>query len=151
MTGPSSTDHAWVTRVAIVVTAGGAALLVPWVLYLAVTLPEAPTSGAWRLAWVGYDVALGLSLAVSSWLIWTRRRAAVVSLAVSAVLVLSDAWFDVCLSWGTSGQTWALVSAFALELPVALLLGWEAARVLARSGRLQQRQRQDRPGPQDPT
>ena len=131
MSEPRSAPHGRATRAVLVVTAAGAVVLLPWVVYLAASLPETPPAGAWRLAWVGYDVALGLALAVTAWLVWTRRRGAAVGLIVSSTLIVSDAWFDVCLSWGTPGQTWSLVSAFALELPVAILLAREASRVLA--------------------
>ncbi len=106
----------------LLVTMGGAALLFPWVAYLSATLPMSAAGGAWRTAWVGYDVLLAASLAVAGWLVWHRRQLSVVALAVAATLVLVDAWFDVTLSWGTSEQWGAVVTAVLVELPVASVL-----------------------------
>jgi hypothetical protein len=123
-------SHDWATRVVLVVTVGGAGLLLPWILVLSTELPVTPPGGAWRLAWVGYDAALAVALAATGALVWTRQRQAATSLVVSTVLVVTDAWFDTCLSWGTTGQTAAIVSALLIELPAALVLAWSAARLM---------------------
>ncbi len=109
-------------RLVLLVTMGGATVLFPWVAYLSATLPASATVGAWRTAWVGYDVILAAALAVAGWLVWHRRHLSVVALTVAATLVLVDAWFDVTLSWGTS-ETWGAVATAALvEIPVAVVL-----------------------------
>ena len=114
-------------RAVLLVTLGGAALMLPWVLLLFSMLPNTQSGGgAWRLAWVGFDAVLASALAVTGWLVWQRRQSARVGLVVSTTLVLTDAWFDVCLSWGGSEQTTALMSAILVELPVAALLAWAA-------------------------
>jgi len=125
-----STTHDWPTRAVLAVTVGGACLLLPWVVVLSTELPATPPGGAWRLAWVGYDGALVIALALTGLLVWTRHRLAAVALVVSTVLVVTDAWFDTCLSWGTAGQTAAIVSALLIELPVALVLALAARRLL---------------------
>jgi hypothetical protein len=117
----------------LVVTIGGAVVLFPWVAYLSVTLPATATGGAWRTAWVGYDAILAVALAAAGWLVWHRRQLALVALAVAATLLIVDAWFDVSLSWGTSEQWGAVVTAAAVELPVAAVLIAGATGLLRRT------------------
>jgi len=125
--------NARVRRLVLGVTIGGAALLVPWVVYLSLTLPRTQSGGAWRLVWVGFDIALAGALAFTGWLAWHRRQVVLVGLVVSATLVVTDAWFDVCLSWNSPEQAGALASAVLIEIPVALLLSRAALIVMRRS------------------
>ena len=120
-------------RVVLVITAVGAAILLPWVVYLSLTLPPTESGGAWSTAWVGFDVALATSLGITAWLAWRRRQVVLVGLAVSATLVVTDAWFDVSLSWHTSEQVGAMTSAILVELPVAVLLTTAALTILGRT------------------
>ena len=113
-------------RLVLAVTIGGAALMFPWIAVLSATLPSSQPGGAWRAAWVGFDLALAVVLAVTGAQVWRRRDSAPQWLAVSASLVITDAWFDVCLSWGSTSQGTALISAVLVELPVAALLVWAA-------------------------
>jgi hypothetical protein len=123
----------WTRLVVLTLTLGGVAVLLPWILYLSWTLPGTQTGGAWRVAWVGFDAALALSLAVTGWLAWHRRYVVVVGLVVSASLILTDAWFDLCLSWNTPEQNGAVASALLVEIPVAALLARSAIVVLRRT------------------
>ena len=52
-------------RVGLVVTVGGAVLLIPWVSELATTLPDHHSAHQWRIAWTGFDVALTLAFAMT--------------------------------------------------------------------------------------
>jgi hypothetical protein len=116
----------WARRLALAVTLGGAGLLVLWSMVLAVTLPHSVDVGAWRLAWVGFDVALAVVFAVTGVLLLRRRRSAAAGLVVAATMLATDAWFDVALS-----LTWAaLLLALLVELPTAAFLVWTARRIL---------------------
>ena len=117
-------------RLVLALTLGGAVLLVIWALVLAVTLPHSVDVGAWRVAWVGFDLALAAAFGTTGWLILRRRPSAVIGLAVTATMLATDAWFDVCLSFGTEGQRLSLLLAALVEVPVALLLVWTARRYL---------------------
>ena len=123
----------WTRLVVLTLTLGGAAVLLPWVLYLSWTLPGTQPGGAWRVAWVGFDAALAVSLAVTGWLAWHRRQVVVVGLVVSATLIVTDAWFDLCLSANTPEQNGAVASALLVEIPVAALLARSAVVVLRRT------------------
>jgi uncharacterized membrane protein len=117
----------------IVVTCAGAALLLPWIAYLSVSLPRSQSVRAWNILWIGFDVALAACLAATGWFVVQRRQVAMFGLVVAATLLACDAWFDVCLSWNTTEQAWALATAGLVELPAAVLLASSAVRILQRT------------------
>jgi hypothetical protein len=98
-----------------------AVVLVPWVAYLAIDLPQVHRAREWRVVWVGFDIALILAFAASAWLGWRGRQLVLPALLVTGVLLLCDAWFDVVLSWGDKGQV-SSVFALVFELPLAMFL-----------------------------
>ncbi|MFE5034354.1 hypothetical protein [Streptomyces sp. NPDC056683] len=111
-------------------------VLVPWTVYLAVSLPDRFEARYWPMVWVGFDVMLLVSLAGAGAAVWLRRQILVPMSFVAATLLVCDAWFDVSLSWGR-GDVWeSMASAVLVELPLAVLLVMRARRVLKISARL---------------
>jgi hypothetical protein len=104
--------------------------LAAWIGVLAVTLPSRYSSGGWRGAWVGFDVALLLAFASVAWTAWRGKQLLIVCLVVTATLLCCDAWFDLMLDWGTRGFYVSLLSAVVAELPLAVLMGLGARRLL---------------------
>ncbi len=101
----------------------GAVVMVPWTIYLALSLPRRTVTEHWRLAWVGFDLLIAVTLGFTAWWAWHRRHLVINGLTTSAVLLVCDAWFDVALSKGV--DRWiALVMALLVELPLAGLFGW---------------------------
>ncbi|HEX5497280.1 MAG TPA: hypothetical protein VFX70_22180 [Mycobacteriales bacterium] len=105
-------------------------VLAGWIVLLAITLPINYVTRQWRLAWIGFDVALLAGLAVTGWAAWRRRQIVVAAALVTATLLCCDAWFDVLLSWGGQGEWQSIASALLVELPLAGLLLGMARRVL---------------------
>lgn len=105
-----------------IVTAG-AVVLVPWSVYLALSLPRRTMTDHWRGAWVGFDLLLAATLALTAWCGWHRRQLVVVGLAASAVLLTCDAWFDVMLTAG-AGRWLSLTMAVLVEVPLATVFGF---------------------------
>src|SRR5215469_11144331 len=60
---------------------------------LAWTLPRYYRTGNWRGAWVGFDVALFCTFAVTAWASWRGRQLLIMCLIVLATLLTADAWF----------------------------------------------------------
>lgn len=120
-------------QLSLVSAAVGGVVMVPWIGYLAASLPRAESGGAWRAAWVGFDVVLALVLIATAWLGGHRRQVSMIGLLIASTMLLTDAWFDVLLSWRTSEQWSALLSAVILEIPLALLLASSALAILRRS------------------
>ena len=119
-------------RLVLVVGAVGAVFLLPWVVYLSVALPATSSGGAWRTVWVGFDAALVAACVAMVLTVWLRRQVALIALVVTATLLTCDAWFDVCLSWGTD-EHWGSIATALVELPVAILLANSAAVMMRRS------------------
>jgi hypothetical protein len=73
-----------------------AVVLLPWIAYLAATLPSSVTARHWPLAWSGLDAAMAAGLAATAWLAIRRDRRLAFAAASTATLLVTDAWFDVC-------------------------------------------------------
>jgi hypothetical protein len=99
-----------------------AVFLVPWVTLLASSLPNRVQTHEWRVAWVGFDIAMIAAFAATAWFGWRRRQLVITALLVTATLLLCDAWFDVTLSWGTKEQAASLATAALIEVPIAIFL-----------------------------
>ena len=111
--------------------------LVPWVVWLAWTLPERSVSEHYRLAWVGFDVLLCGALARTAWLAWRRSPFVVNVASATAALLVVDAWFDVTTSAGGQDLLVSAAAAFFVELPLAVFSLVIAARAqieIARNG-----------------
>jgi hypothetical protein len=107
--------------------------LAAWIGVLTVTLPRYYRSGGWRGAWVGFDLALLATFAVTGWAAWRRRQVLIICLIVLATLLCCDAWFDVVLDARTKGFELSLMSAIFIELPLAAFAITGARRLLRMS------------------
>lgn len=104
---------------------GLAVLLVPWIVYLGVVLPDHTTSSHWDVAWVGFDVMEFVALVTTAWLAFRRSTWVELSAAVTATLLLVDAWFDITTASGWN-LAQAIIAAVLLELPLAVVSTWTA-------------------------
>jgi hypothetical protein len=116
--------------VVLIVIATCCVLLAGWTAMLAATLPMQYRAGGWRGAWVGFDVALLVALGATGWAAWHGRQVLILCLTVVATLLLCDAWFDVVLDIRTRGFTMSLLTALAVEVPLAVLAVLGARRLL---------------------
>jgi hypothetical protein len=106
-----------------------AASLLPWVVYLTVSLPMHHVAVHWRLAWVGFDVTLAAIFAFAAFA--ARRDSALLPdlLTAGAVLLLCDAWFDIATAASARELAGAVAEAAAAEVPLALFCLGLAHRV----------------------
>lgn len=104
-------------------------LLAPWTLWLVWTLPNRQLADHWGLAWGGFDVALASGLAMTAVLLLRRSPHAGIVAAVTATLLVCDAWFDVTTSSGGMTTVIAIAEALLVELPLAAVCLWIAANV----------------------
>lgn len=116
LAGPDSGRRRTIALVAIILCC---IVLAAWIGVLAVTLPRYYRSGGWRGAWVGFDLALLATFAITGWAAWRRRQVLIICLVVLASLLCCDAWFDVVLDARTKGFLLALLTAVFIELPLA--------------------------------
>ncbi|MGH3214214.1 MAG: hypothetical protein ACRDN1_09335 [Trebonia sp.] len=106
-------------------------VLVGWIIVLLFTLHRSFHAHYWRGAWVGFDIVLLFGFAATGWAFWRGRQIVIACLLVTGTLLCCDAWFDVMLDLGTSGQWVSIASALVVELPIAFLM-FAAARRLIR-------------------
>jgi hypothetical protein len=106
------------------------AVLIPWIVLLALTLPRHYVAGHWRLTWVGFDTILLAALAATAWLAWRRRQAVVITAFMTGTLLVCDAWFDITTASGRADLITAVASAVVVELPLATLLFAVASHLL---------------------
>lgn len=117
-------SHRWLRRtreLRILLVVGSAVVLVPWIAYLAITLPPRYVADNWDVTWVGFDVLLLVMMVATAVLGYLRRQMLVMTAFATGVLLVCDAWFDVVTAHGND-QTWSVVSAVVVELPLAALL-----------------------------
>src|SRR5271157_6135363 len=102
-----------------------------WIAILILTLPSRYTSSDWQAAWVGLDIAELAGFAATAWAAWHQRQGVIFCMISTGTLQVCDAWFDLALDYGSPDFTMSLVSALAVELPLAFLL-FNSARRLVR-------------------
>jgi hypothetical protein len=106
---------------------GGVALgLLPWTVYLSITLPPRHESVHWDVVWPGLDV--GIALAVVATVVGLVRLSNHLPIfaSMAGTLLLCDAWFDTLTSQPGSELAWAAVEALVAELPLAAFCFWIA-------------------------
>ena len=108
-------------RRTLVVLASSCVVLVPWVIFLALSLPRHYETGNWRATWVGFDIVLIVALAMTAYLGWQKRQLVMFAAFATGLLLICDAWFDITTASGSDKLTAAL-SAVLIEVPLALLL-----------------------------
>jgi hypothetical protein len=74
-----------------------AILLVPWIGYLAATLPRAARAYE-RVPWVGLDIGLMILLALTAILAWRGSIRVAFTATATATMLVIDAWFDITTS-----------------------------------------------------
>jgi hypothetical protein len=116
--------------IALVAVIGCGLVLAAWIGVLAVTLPRYYRSGGWRGAWVGFDLGLLVTFAITAWAGWRHRQLVIICLVVLATLLCCDAWFDVTLDLRTSDFLVSLLMALCVELPLAALAVIGARRLM---------------------
>jgi hypothetical protein len=103
--------------------------LTPWTAFLFFTLPRHYVANHWQLAWGGFDLGLGLALAVTAIAVARRSPLAEVTAAITGTLLVCDAWFDVLTARATSDIVQAALEAAFVELPLAVLCFWMATNL----------------------
>jgi hypothetical protein len=98
-----------------------AAVMVPWLYVLSGSLPDTTRVSGWSTAWVGLDVMEVFAL-VGTGLLLLRRDPRVSPIAaVTAALMLVDAWFDLTTSSSGRALVIAIAMAALAELPLCAL------------------------------
>src|SRR5512142_3004549 len=94
--------------------------LVPWTIYLVVTLPGRHLqTGYYDLAWGGFDIALAALLTATGYGLLRQKVWVQSTATAAATMLLCDAWFDTLSANDSGERLLALALAFTVELPTA--------------------------------
>ncbi len=117
-------------RLFLAVVTGSFVFLIPWIVYLATSLPSRHEVSQWDVAWVGFDCFLVAAIGMTALWAWLRRQIFIPWAIVTATLLCCDAWFDIVMDWNTPGLYISLLTAGLGELPLAALLFYVARRLI---------------------
>jgi hypothetical protein len=117
-------------RLFLAVVTGSFVFLIPWIVYLATSLPSRHEVSQWDVAWVGFDFFLVGAIGMTALWAWLRRRIFIPWAIVTATLLCCDAWFDIAMDWNTPDLPVSLLTAGLGELPLAALLFYVARRLI---------------------
>ena len=124
----------WIGPLALLCVLG----LIPWIVYLAMNLPRHARATHYNLAWVGFDIGMGVVLLALGYAALNRRPTTELFAGVAATMLVVDAWFDVVTAPNREQMAFSVASAVLIELPLAVLCAWvaiNAERVRSRSYR----------------
>jgi uncharacterized membrane protein len=93
--------------------------LIPWILNLAQNLPPSHLAEHWDTLWVGFDVLILISVALTAIFIIKRAIWVIMSATAVATLFIVDAWFDIMTSKPGDEQNIAIAFG-VLEILLAL-------------------------------
>ncbi|MCW3845441.1 hypothetical protein ONA70_35800 [Micromonospora yasonensis] len=103
-----------------------ALLTLPWIGYLAATLPRHALTVHYRAAWVGFDLGLVALLGLTAWYAYRGDRQVVLAAAGTATMLAVDAWFDVVTTPRGPDLVVSVLLAVLVELPLAVVCLWIA-------------------------
>lgn len=118
-----------IRRIRLGLMIGGSIAMIPWLIYLAMTLPDSYVARNWVLTWVGFDVLLVGFMVATAILGYLRRRILMLAAFTSGVLLICDAWFDL-MTAGPDDIWLSLVTALGIEVPLAVFMIRGAQRIM---------------------
>jgi hypothetical protein len=108
---------------------GAAVVLLPWIVYLAITLPRRDLDRHYRWAWVGFDCLLVFAIVRTAYMAFRIDPRVQFPATATATLLFVDAWFDITTSGSRAAALEALLLALLVEIPAALFSLHMARRV----------------------
>jgi hypothetical protein len=108
-------------------------VLIPWIVYLASTLPQNYVAQHWRVAWVGFDILLLTFMIATAVLGFLRHNWLTLVAFTTGVLLVCDAWFDVVTA-RRGDIVFSVLSAAIVELPLATILIGGSLRIVRLGG-----------------
>jgi hypothetical protein len=118
-----------VRRIRLSLMIGCSITMVPWLAYLATTLPENYVAHNWPATWVGFDILLAAFMLATAVFGYLRRQVLLFAAFTSGVLLICDAWFD--LMTAAPDDVWlSVATALLIEVPLAVFMIRGAQRIM---------------------
>jgi hypothetical protein len=124
-----SAELARLRRTRLVLMVGAVIGLIPWIVYLAFTLPDKYIAENWPATWVGFDILILVFMGATAVLGLLRRQLLVLTAFTTGILLVCDAWFDV-MTAAPADRWLSALTAVLGELPLAAILITGALRIL---------------------
>ncbi len=121
----------WAAKVYILL----AIVLIPWTIYLGLSLPKHHLSTHWDVSWTGLDIALSASFILTGLFAYLRSMWVVIAASTTGSLLLVDAWFDIMSEHNGTLFHQAVLAACIFEIPLALMSYYLASHALQRTTR----------------
>ncbi len=106
----------------------GAVFLIPWTVFLGLTLPPKYDARNWGVLWTGFDAVLITVLLLAAWAARFKRRILATITNAAGTLLICDAWFDMVSSFGNRDDWLTLLTGFGGELPLGVYFLWLSHR-----------------------
>ncbi len=113
----------------ILIYGAAVGFLIPWTILLSLVLPPHYVSQHWDIAWVGFDSFEILLFALSAVLVLRRSTWAALTSVMLGTTLLIDAWFDIMTTRSHRSLSAAIIEAFVLEIPLAIVSFMVAHRI----------------------
>jgi hypothetical protein len=108
---------------------GGLIVMIPWIGYLSLALPQKYVAHNWPATWIGFDILLVGFMAATAVLGYLRRQLLVLTAFTTGVLLICDGWFDL-MTAKPEDAALSVVTAMLVQAPMAFLLITGALRVM---------------------
>lgn len=108
-----------------------ALVILPWTIWLAITLPPRQVAHHWDVAWVGFDVGLMLLLLLTAVFAYFKSKWIALSAMATSVMLVIDAWFDIWNARPGTPLNQAVFLALVFELPLAIITFVIACKIIA--------------------
>jgi hypothetical protein len=103
--------------------------MIPWLVYLSLTLPQNYVAHNWPITWIGFDILLVRFMLATAVFGYLRRQVLLFFAFTSGVLLICDAWFDL-MTAGPDDVWLSVGTALLIEVPLAIFLIRGAQRIL---------------------
>jgi hypothetical protein len=117
-----------VRRIRLGLMVAGSIAMIPWLVYLSMTLPQNYVAHNWPATWVGFDILLVGFMIATAVFGYLRRQVLMFAAFTSGVLLICDAWFDL-MTAGPDDVWLSVVTALVIEVPLAILMIRGAQRI----------------------
>ena len=107
----------------------GSIAMIPWLVYLSLTLPDNYVAHNWPVTWIGFDILLATFMVSTAVFGYLRRQVVMFAAFTAGVLLICDAWFDL-MTAGPDDVWLSVVTGLGIEVPLAIFMITGAQRIM---------------------